>query len=894
MSFSSGTRIGSYEVLSAIGKGGMGEVYRARDTRLDRDVAIKTLPQEFAADPERLARFEREAKLLASLNHPNIAAIYGLERFEGRHFLVLELVEGETLADHIARGPIPVDESLRLAVQIAEALQAAHEKSVIHRDLKPANIKLTHDGAVKVLDFGLAKAMELESSAGDALSNSPTMRTMASTPGLILGTAAYMSPEQAKGRPVDRRSDIFAFGCVFYEMLTGKRAFTGEDVSDTLAAVLRAEPDWNALPKELSPPVRTMLQSCLDKDRRERMADISTALFLIRRLPELSKAQAQAAAPEQVRWKRAVPFVALVAGVAGLVIGIALTRLRSSPQPTLTRFSIALGEGQRFTNTGRHVLAISRDGTQVVYVANNQLYLRSMSDTEARPIAGTQFSTGVLTPVFSPDGSSVAFMTSSVIKRVALTGGTAITICDIRAGIFGMSWDADSILVGTGDQGIKRCSANGGPAEQLISVKDGESAESPQMLAGGRAVLYTLATENGEDRSDRSKIVVERIGSGERKVVIDGADARYLPTGHLIYAREGVLYAAPFDSERFEIGPSAPTVEGVRRALSATRTAQFMISDTGTLIYVPGPVSTTASSRALILVDRKGNAERLMLPSAPYAFPRVAPDGKHAAVGTDDGKEAAVWVVDMTSGSPPRRLTLSGGKNRFPIWNKEGDRVAFQSDREGDLGIWWQREDGSGMAERLTKAEPDEAHIPNSWSRADHDTFLFTISKADKYSVWAYSLKDKKATPVGIESDSAPDADFSPDGRWVAYSTAEKMATGAHNRHIILQPFPSTRELYEVARSRYVAWSADGKELFVYGIAAFNAIEISLTPKVTFGSPVVFPIVQFVAGGETVPRNWDPSRVDNRVLGVVDEAPPPQIRVVLNWFTELRQRVPVK
>jgi serine/threonine-protein kinase len=332
MSFAGGTRIGSYEVVSAIGKGGMGEVYRARDTRLDRDVAIKTLPEEFAADPDRLARFEREAKLLASLNHPNIAAIYGLERFEGRHFLVLELVDGETLADHIARGPIPVDESLRLAVQIAEALQAAHEKGVIHRDLKPANIKLTHDGAVKVLDFGLAKATEIESTAGDALSNSPTLKTLASTPGMILGTAAYMSPEQAKGRPVDRRTDIFAFGCVLYEMLTGKRAFAGEDISDTLAAVLRAEPEWTTLPADVPHGLRTLIQCCLAKDRARRVADISAAKLVLSEpalIGNAATSKVTPTAPPRSGWKTSFLTVAsiLIAAVAG---GVSVWMLRPS------------------------------------------------------------------------------------------------------------------------------------------------------------------------------------------------------------------------------------------------------------------------------------------------------------------------------------------------------------------------------------------------------------------------------------------------------------------------------------------------------------------------------------------------------------------------------------
>jgi tRNA A-37 threonylcarbamoyl transferase component Bud32 len=904
MAVIAGKRIGSYEVLAAIGKGGMGEVYRARDTRLDRDVAIKTLPEEFEKDPERLARFEREAKLLASLNHPNIAAIYGLEKYENTHVLVLELVEGVTLADRLKRGAIPVDESLRLALQIAEALAAAHEKGIIHRDLKPANIKVTPEGKVKVLDFGLAKSGDVEPADADIASNSPTLRTLASSPGMILGTAAYMSPEQAKGRPVDRRTDIFAFGCVLYEMLTGKRAFEGEDVSDTLAAVLRAEPDWNALPKDLPPLIRTLIQRCLEKDRRQRIADISTALFLIKEVPRVPVMH-QPASLLKPSGKRAVPVLLAAVAIVAL-IGIAVRARRSSPALAVARFSVLLGEGQQFTATGRHVLAISPDGSQIVYVANQQLYLRSMPDIEARPIPGTHFVAGVTSPVFSPDGAFVAFAAGAGggIRRVPLTGGTPIAVCE-PSGPFGMSWTGDALFVGLGQQGIKRCPANGGASEQVVSVKDGEVAHGPQLLPGGRAILYTLATGTSEDRWERAKIVVETLGSNKRTVLIDrGTDARYAPTGHLIFARAGVLFAAPFDPERLQVGASAPIVEGVRRIGGSANinpgTAHFNFSATGTLVYIPGAASIASPPRNLALIDREGGVQTLKLSPQPYEFPRFSADGKRVAVGTDDGKEAAVWIIDVTGAASPRRLTLSGSRNRFPIWTAAGDRVAFQSDREGDLGIWWQRADGSGITERLTKAGAGEAHIPNAWSPADRDTLLFTVRKGDDFSLWTYSLKTRQSAPFGaVVSGNVPDSSFSPDGRWIAYSRRQP---GEASRRLgtFVQPFPPTGEMHQISNGAdFVAWSSDGKQIFILDNQAvtFEVFGVTTRPSLAFGNLTPRPRgpIQNGRGGPTVPRNWDLSPLDNAVIGVVDaEEPQPQIRVVLNWFTELQQRVPVK
>ncbi|MBI3264101.1 MAG: protein kinase, partial [Acidobacteria bacterium] len=532
---------GAYEILAAIGAGGMGQVYRAHDTKLGRDVALKVLPESFAHDPDRVARFRREAQVLASLNHPHIAAIYGLEEANGSQFLVLELVEGETLTQRLKAGVLPLDEALSIARQIAEALEAAHEKGIIHRDLKPANIALTADSQVKVLDFGLAKALDPAPVAD--LSHSPTLTVAATQAGVILGTAAYMSPEQAKGRAADKRSDVWAFGCVLYEMLTGRRAFEGEDVSDTLAFVLTKEPDWRRLPIETPAPISKLLRRCLQKDRNERLADASDARLEIQDAltPPAADAVAAGGAPTAAVRPARLAW-ALVGVLAVVVVLLAVPNSRhvtEAPAPArhLARFSLPLPEGQRFTAGGRQLVAISPDGTQMVYMASQRLYLRSMSELESRVISGTESTVAPSHPVFSPDGRSVVFWNGDqTLKRIAVSGGAPVTICQAD-NPYGVSWSTDGILFGQGTKGIMRVSASGGKPEVLVQVKGDELAHGPQMLPGGQAVLFTLATGTGADRWDKAHVVVQSLRSGERKTLIEGgSDARYLPTGHLVYA----------------------------------------------------------------------------------------------------------------------------------------------------------------------------------------------------------------------------------------------------------------------------------------------------------------------------------------------------------------------
>ena len=627
-----GTQLGSYEILSPLGKGGMGEVWRALDSKLGREVAIKTLPEEFAKDEERLARFEREAKLLASLNHPNIAAIYGLEEDNGTRFLVLELVEGDTLADRLKRGAIPVEESLKLALQIAEALEAAHGKGVIHRDLKPANIKVTPDGKVKVLDFGLAKAFAGDGS-GANLSQSPTLSMAATQQGTILGTAAYMSPEQASGLEVDKRSDIWAFGVVLFELLAGRGLFTGETAPHILASVLKTDPDWNSLPPNLHSRLRLLLERCLEKESKDRYGDISDARVDIQKV--LSDPDGVIVQPvadiTQGPPKPMLRWIAVTAVVSVVVAGLAGWYLKpSEPRPAI-RFYHVLPEGQAFTGVGRPMLAVSPDGSEFLYNTNEGLYLRSMDELYARLVTEEN----LRNPFFSSDGQWVGYWSfaDSQLKKIAVTGGAAVTLC-AATNPYGASWGLDHTIVFGQPEGIMRVSANGGTPELLVATEQGEQVHGPQILPDEKSVLFTLTSATGQTRWDEAEVVVQSLETGERKVLVEvGSDGRYVPTGHLIYAFEDVLFAVPFDLASLEVtGGPVPIVEGVARAnANQTGTGHFSFSTDGSLVHAVGGVGTSVN-RILALVDQSGVAEPLKVPArAVFESPPVA--GWDAACG---------------------------------------------------------------------------------------------------------------------------------------------------------------------------------------------------------------------------------------------------------------------
>jgi serine/threonine-protein kinase len=717
-----------------------------------------------------------------------------------------------------------------------------------------------------------------------------------------------MSPEQAKGRVADRRSDVWAFGCVLYEMLSGRRVFDGEDVSETLAAVLRADPDWQALPADVPPGIRSLIRRCLERDRKARIPEIGTVRFLLQdaltRPPAPDAAAAAVAPPARPFWQRAVPVAA--AALAAAALGVAATwYLTPAPPATMSRFVATLPDGVSFTGTGRHFVAMSPDGQRMAFVAANRLYLRSMADFEAKPIPGTDAASNITEAVFSPDSQSIAFFASidSSIKRVAITGGAATTICAAE-NPYGMTWDEHGIVFAQADaKTIMRVSASGGTPEPIVTLKDGELPHGPQILSGGETVLFTVGTGTGADRWDKSDIVVQSLKSGERKRLISGGtDARYLPTGHLVYALGGTLFAVAFDLRRLEVsGGPVPVVEGVRRSSGATSgAAQYGVSANGSLLYVPGPTSASSAQLDIVVGERSGALTALKLPPGPYESPRVSPDGKRLTFGTQETKEAIVWTYDLGGTSAMQRLTF-GGSNRFPIWSPDSKRVTFQSDREKDLGIFWQQADGTGAVERLTKANDGESHEPESWSPLPNRILLFNIRKGSDVSLWMLSLPDRKMTPFpGVHSTASPTgAVFSPDGRWVAYTSTQGTKTTVY-----VQPFPPTGAKYELlARGadgpHEVTWSANGKELFHNPRpGGFEAVSVVTQPTFAFGNPSSLAR-SFTLGPPAARRAYDVTP-DGRFIGVAaagtagaaGPAVLPRVNVVLNWVEELRQRVP--
>jgi predicted Ser/Thr protein kinase len=874
--------IGHYRIVSKLGEGGMGAVYRATDTKLHREVAIKVLPDALANDPDYLERFTREAQVLASLNHPNIAAVYGVED----RAIVMELVEGETIAERISRGRLPLEEALGIARQIAEALEAAHEKGVIHRDLKPANVKVTPDGVVKVLDFGLAKAADPVSTVSTV--NSPTLTLRATQVGVILGTAGYMAPEQAAGKVVDRRADIWSFGVTLYEMLTGSRLFTGETISHTLASVLKDKIDFDA--PEAPPPIRRLLARCLERNPKERLRDIGEARIAIRDFLANPAAEATPTRSRRLPW---IVAAALLVALAGTV---AWTLRPSAPLP-VTRFRYVLGEGQQFTYASRSILAISPDGSVMAYIANRQIYLRKMSESEGRPIPGTEVTITPTDLAFSPDGKSLAYYDVSArgVKRIAVTGGTALSVCPTTVP-YGIGWTEDRIVFAHAGKGILRVRPEGGGPEVLVAAKPGEVLADPQMLPGGEAILFTSAPVNAAlsmAEWDRAEVAVQNLKTGERKSLVrPGSAPRYATSGHLTYQVNGVMLAAPFDARRLAItGSAVPVVEGISLL---TGGAQVAFSQTGTLVYIPGPVTDGEGQEVLAEVSQTGEVAPLRVPPGAYKFPRVSRDGKHAAYQFGSGKDSSIWVLDLGGETSPRRLTLpETGANLYPVWSTDEQHVTFQSNRGGDLAIWWQRADGSGAAERLTTPDKDAAHIPDSWS-PDGQTLAFTAMKAGASEVWTYSVRDRKTAVLASTAGAALGMSvFSPDGRWIAYQ-----GSAQPNSRIYIQPFPPNGSIYlapEDADSHHPVWSPDGKELFyVAGPFMVGKVGFEARPAVAFGKPVRLPKGGFNTAIPAAVRTFDLMPDGKHFLGIAvggGTQGPPSIQVVLNWFEELKQRV---
>ena len=881
MALQVGSRLGHYDVTALIGEGGMGQVYQATDTKLNRQVALKILPEAFAADPDRLARFQREAQVLASLNHPNIAAIYGLEESGDTRALVLELVEGPTLADRIKQGPIPLDEALPIAKQIAEALEAAHEAGVIHRDLKPANIKVRDDGTVKVLDFGLAKALDTTPQGDPSLS--PTLTAAATQMGVIMGTAAYMSPEQARGKTVDRRADIWAFGVVLYEMLTGVRPFRGEDVSLTLASVMKSDVDVKSLPPALPETLRTVIRRCLEKDPLQRIRDMGDVRLAMEGAFETT---ATATAEDMARgslhvWQKPGP----AAVTALLLVAVSSLTVWRATQPgpsAVIRFAHGLPEGDAFRGFERVVLDVSPDGSQFVYSTMNGLSLRSIHHLEARPLSGTEVE--AREPTFSPDGEWLAYWSpiDRQLKKIPVVGGTPLPLTDLPTSPRGISWDVDDAILYQAPEGILRVSADGGTPELILPKLEEAEIGHPHYLPQADAILFD--TQDGQ-------IGVQTLGSAEPRMLFPGGRPRYVSTGHIAFVQDGVLFAIVFDLGALEPhGNPVRLVEGVTNyAPTWDWPPQFSVSDSGSLVYV---ADSAVTDRLLALVDRRGAVEPLPLAPGPYSHPRLSQTGTHItyqAPGTDG---TIIWIYDLSGDSAPRPLTLEGD-NRRPIWTPDGERVTFASVRDGAQGIYWKRIDQTEDADRLTTADEGTQHFPDSWSPDGH-TLSFEMLRADR-GLWTFSLDNQEIEsfvdePGVHEWGSA----FSPDGSYLAYHSNE---TGLYD--VYVQRYPTgTRQRISFERGRFPLWSHDRRRLFyrlLPHLHTLKAVNVSTEAAFTFTNPETFPLRGFVT--DAYIRNFDIMSDDERFIMVVTpdltEAPSPEFTVVVNWQEELKRFVPV-
>jgi Tol biopolymer transport system component len=889
VTLSPGVRLGPYEVTAQIGAGGMGEVYRARDTHLDRDVAIKVLPAALAHDSERAARLEREARMLAALNHPNIAAVYGLEKSTSAQALVMELVEGPTLADRLARGAIPVEESLAIARQMADALVAAHEQGITHRDFKPANVKVRHDGTVKVLDFGLAKAIEPGLGTGDpgladqAPSMSPTITTPAMTmAGVILGTAAYMSPEQARGQRVDKRADIWAFGIVLYEMLTGHRLFEGKTISDTLASVLKTDPDWRPIPAR----VRPLLRACLEKDVTRRLRDIGDAWRLLD-------------SPEQVVTAQStVPWA--VAALFAVAAAIAFWGpWRAVPvAPEVARLQLALPQG--VTLSAASPFAISPDGRKLVFLAigaNNvsRLWLRYFDSLEARPLPGTETGPTTPSPFWSPDGQSIAFMSGGKLKRVDVNDGTVQVICDLPQVAPGGSWNrAGIIILAQATRGIMRVPASGGALEQLTAVdasRQEATHNNPVFLPDGRHFLYLRNSRDPE----RMGIYVGALDSSPKdqsvqRLINTSLSADYAPgptsrPGYILFRRGETLLAQPFDADTLTLsGDSKVVAEQLSSYFSG---GLFSVSTTGVLVYRAGDA---ARSSRLILLDRQGNKIAEPGELGAYSSVDLSPDGTRAVVRRTDygAQDLNLWLVDLAGGGG-RRLTSQLVSATTPAWSPDGSTITYSNKGRQAMDLYRLTVNTDTDAELLLETDFDKN--PDSWSPDGKYLMYRTRDPKTGNDLWVLPLVGERIpVPFANGLSSEVEGRFSPDGHWVAY-----VSTDSGHDDIYVRAFsPDARngstgvgDIHVVSRGGGTRprWSGDGRELFYIGPNG-NMMSVDIAPGAAFraGPPkVLFQLPQGTALSDTAP--------DGRTLAVVplESGAQAPFNVVLNWQSALRQ-----
>ena len=887
----------------------MGQVYRARDTKLNRDVALKVLPDSFARDDERLARFTREAHTLASLNHPHIAQIYGFEESGGVCALVMELVDGDDLSQRIAHGPVPLDEVLPIAQQVAEALEAAHEQGIIHRDLKPANIKVRPDGTVKVLDFGLAKLAEPGEGApaGRNVTQSPTITSpaMMTGAGMILGTAAYMSPEQARGKTVDKRADIWAFGVVVFEMLTGQRLFTGETISDTLASVLKTEPNWRALPAATPTAVRRLLRRCLEKDRKRRLDSAADARLEIEEAltaPSATNgAAAQPGAASRSAWARALTWTCAAAALMFALAWLAVwAPWRVVPRPHVTRTLITPSGPAALTINGTTCKpALSPDGTQIVYIGNNgtQLFVRALDALEPVKIAS---GVGLRTPFFSPDGQWVGFIETNIIRKVAITGGAPITLASGDGAARGATWAPhDTIILSTVNPttGLRRVSAARGGTPEVLTRPDHAQGEAdhiwPELLPGGRVILFTITSQTGG--LDTDQVAVRDLRTGAQKVLLHGAShAHYVASGHLVFFAAGTLRAIRFDLTRLETrGTEVPVLP--RLATNLIGGACFDVDTDGTLVYVDGSGDVAPETRTLVWVDRAGKETPVAAPPRAYDHPRLSPDGTHVVFYIRD-QEQDLWIWDRRRATLTP-LTRDPSQDWFPVWTNNSQRVIFSSNRGGTLNLWWQAADGTGAAEPLTTSNnaqfasgitPDGTAVVFNEAMPNRQLLMVALDGTHRVTSLMATKFDERSGVV------------SPDGQWLAY---DSNSSGSFEIKVV--PFPNVtggQWQISMAGGTQPLWARSGKELFyLRPDGALMGVPVEASGSTwNNGTPIRLLEGRYYtgnAGGSG--RTYDVSSDGQRFLMIKAPptdagAAPPSFIVVQHWDEELKRLVPTK
>jgi serine/threonine protein kinase/Tol biopolymer transport system component len=917
-----GRRLSEYEITARIGAGGMGEVYRARDVKLGRDVAVKVLPSRMAHDTARIARFKREAQILATLNHPHIAAIYALEESEDVVALVLELVDGATLDDRIRQRQLALNDALTIARQTAEALEAAHAKGIVHRDLKPANIKAPYDGTVKVLDFGLAKAIDEETAGYRA----PLTMSHATQEGMIVGTITYMSPEQARGLPVDKRTDIWAFGCVMYEMITRRKAFEGDTVADCLAAILEQNPDWTALSPLAPPNVVALIKRCLEKDVQRRLPDISEARRQLEDALAIVTARISPR-PDGGPAKRRVPRLTYVASIVGLIVagafGVrAVRQLMLKPE----RVEIGLANDEFIPSTHSSELALSSDGTLIAYGSSKrmasmptmnpgsdsavdsghsddpiatpmssmamaeQIYARPIGQGAARPLGGALGSG----PFFSPDGKWLGFWhaPTGTLRKIAVSGGAPVKICDAVSGIAGATWGPDGTIVFAWFD-LFRVPASGGSPTTLLKVDEARGERflrHPSFLPSGKAILFTVGMADSYSYDD-ADIGVLSLDTGKKRILIRGGTSpRYAPSGHLVYARAGTLLAVPFDSAKLEVtGQPFPVANDVFMSAN-TGMAAFSISETGRLVYAAGPEER--GTRVPVWVDKNGRKSPLPVKPQSYLHPRISPDGHQLAIEVE-GASHDIFTYDFARGGEPTKMSFDGASH-WPSWTPDGRRLTFRSWKTGTMTMWWMPADRSGDPELLTNIGSMQS--PESWS-PDGKTLAFTQmndpqSGSDIYTLSLDGGKRPHALLQTKFSEGSPK--FSPNGAWLAYSTNE-----SGQPEVWAMAYPTgERTRISTNGGTDPLWRHDGRQLYYRLGDQMMVVDISYGSSLEASKPKVLWRGNYLAGAGSscgmagpTSANYDITPDGERFIMIEDAsstAESEHLRVVSNWSVGLK------